>query len=56
VICAVKPGGLPHPLQTIVSAEIVGAGPASAPSPAKLAGPGESILLPAEGALLIRLK
>lgn len=56
VSCAVKPGELPHPVQTIVSTEIVGFGPASALSPAKLAGPGESILLPAEGAHLIRLK
>jgi hypothetical protein len=56
VICTVKPGGLPHLLKTIVSAEIIGSGSVPSLSPAKLTGPGESILLPAEGALLLRLK
>jgi hypothetical protein len=55
-VCAVRPSALPHPLGTLVSAEILTPGPPKALSLERLTGAGEIIALPADGAILIRLK
>lgn len=56
VSCVVRPGGLPHPLAKIASAELLAPGPARSLPPDRLSGAGESIALPAGGAVLLRLK
>ena len=56
VTCSVRADKLPEPLAGIGSAEIVLPGPSRALSVERLTGAGESIALPADGAVLIRLK
>ena len=56
VTCKVMPEEFPNPLEKIVSAEILVPSQSAALSPDRLAGSGETILLPADGAILLRLK
>jgi len=56
VTCVIRPGDFPHPLDKLATADVVSPSRSEALSPERLAGPGESILLPADGAILIRLK
>lgn len=56
VTCAIRPGALPHPLEKLVTAEVLVPALPEPLSLERLVGPGESIILPADGAVLIRLK
>lgn len=56
VACRIRPEALPSPLPALTSAEIVGGAPFARLDAGRLAGDGEAVTIPADGAVLVRLK
>jgi hypothetical protein len=56
VTCRIRPDALSSPLPAIASAELVAGAPSVRLDGARLAGDGEKITIPGDGAVVIRIK
>jgi hypothetical protein len=56
VICRILPRGFPFPLSSLSTAEVISGGTHASLDAGKLGGSGESVMIPSDGALVLRLR